>query len=120
MIAPDDFKKEIKALVFQDYRIEFLGDGYCELTEKQAEEIYTWIKNVVAKKIIPVLTQSPKKYKNWKINDLLSFIKKINISKQEKRVILIKVKNEDFIEFHMGKHEYYDRLRKQLDLTSRN
>lgn len=97
-----------------------MGDGYCELTEKQAEDVYAWIRDVVAKKIIPVLTQSAKKYKSWKINDLLSFIKKINVLKQEKRIILIKVKNEDFIEFHMGKHEYYDKLRKQLDLTRKN
>ena len=120
MITPDVFKKEIENIVSQDYKIKFLGDGYCDLTEKQAEGIYNWTKDVIAKKLIPALTQSKKMYKLWKINELLSFIKKFNISNQEKRIILIKIKNKDFIEFHMSKHEYYDKLRKQLNLTKKS
>lgn len=119
MIAPDAFKKEIGKIVSQDYKIEFFGDGYCDLTENQAEKIYKWTKDVVSKKLLPALAQSAKKYKSWKINELLSFIKKLNISNQEKRIIFIKVKNKDFIEFHMGKHEYYDKLRNKLNLTQK-
>ena len=120
MITSNVFIEEIKNIVSQNYRIEFLGNGYCDLTEKQAERIYNWTREVIAKKIAPALTQSKKKYKLWEISELLNFIKKFNVSNQEKRIILIKIKNNDFIEFHMSDHQYYDRLRKRLELTKRD
>ena len=75
MISPNIFMQEIRDMVSQNYRIEFLGNGYCNLTEKQAEKIYNWTRDVIAKKMAPALTQSKKKYKLWEISKLLSFVK---------------------------------------------
>lgn len=45
--------------------------------------------------------------------DNMVFIKKIGSSN---RCIIIKIKNREFKEIHLGDHDYYDRLRKILGL----
>lgn len=45
------------------------------------------------------------------------FIKKIGSSN---RCIVIKIKNREFKEIHLGNHAYYDKLRKILGLKEDN
>ena len=52
-------------------------------------------------------------YPSPKLKDCLIFIKKIGSSN---RCIIIKIKNGEFQEVHLGDHDYYDRLRKVLGL----
>jgi hypothetical protein len=40
----------------------------------------------------------------------------LNINGIDYRILFIKVKNSFFIEFHLGDHKYYDKVRKHLDL----
>ena len=120
------FKKSIKSIISQKYELKFLGgrenlDNIVrKLPEKKAEEIYKWIAGIFKKEVAPIYTASKRKYKDWRIRDLLSFRKEFKIESTEYRILFIKVKNSFYIEFHIGDHKYYDRIRKQLDLTKKN
>ena len=61
-----------------------------------------------------------KKYKQWQTTQLLSFRKALTINNVPYRILLIKVKNQYYIEFHLGKHKYYDKIRNLLGLTKKN
>ncbi|HLC19602.1 MAG TPA: hypothetical protein VJK72_01695 [Candidatus Nanoarchaeia archaeon] len=88
----------------------------CLLTEVKAEKIYAWIENVVEKKIQPIVIGSKKQYKEWIVNELLTFRYPFSIGNTEYRILFVKVKNSIYIEFHLGDHKYYDKVRKDLDL----
>jgi len=125
MVDVNIFKKNVRDIVSQDYKLEFLGDNFDKivlmLSETKADGIYNWIKNVVQEELRPMSKPiSKKKYKNWMIHDLLSFKKEINIEKSHYRLLLIKVKNSFYIEFHLSNHKYYDKLRKSLGLTQKD
>lgn len=120
MVNPEEFKKKIEAFIAQQYKVEFLGKNFNQiitsLTESKAEKIYKWMKNVIEKKIQPILIGSKKQYKEWSVSELLTFRYPFIIENIEYRVLLVKVKNSIYIEFHLGDHKYYDRVRKELDL----
>jgi hypothetical protein len=124
MVNPDEFKSKIEGMVSQDYKIEFLGDNFKkvaeQISEMYAEKIYSWITEVIQKKIPPLYIGSEKKYKNWKIRELLTFRHAFTIGNSEYRILFVKVKNSIFIEFHLGDHKYYDKIRKGLGMKQGN
>ncbi len=121
MVSPDNFKGRIKDLVPQDYQFEFLGENFDQivylLTEIKAEKIYQWIEKVINENMRPIVIATKKPYKNWMINQLLTFRYPFSIGNTEYRILFVKVKNSVYIEFHLGDHKYYDKVRKHLDLT---
>lgn len=120
MVDPNIFMNKIEKLVAQEYKVEFLGKNFDQivnlLTETKAEKIYNWIENVIAEKIQPILVGSKKPYKEWTISELLTFRYPFSINNTEYRILFVKVKNSIYIEFHLGDHKYYDKVRKDLDL----
>ena len=120
MVNQDEFKKRIEANISQDYKEEFLGKNFERivnlLTETKAEKIYQWIKDIVERKIEPISVGSKKTYKEWEVNELLTFRYPFSIGNTEYRILFVKVKNFVYIEFHLGDHKYYDKVRKDLDL----
>ena len=124
MVNPAEFKKKIEQIVSQNYKIEFLGKNFDHtvtlLTETKAEKIYRWLKEVIEKKIQPILVGSKKSYKEWKVSELLTFRYQFSIENTEYRILFVKVKNSIYIEFHLGDHKYYDQVRKELDLKKNN
>ncbi len=120
MVDPQQFKKEVEAIIAQNYKVEFLGKKFEQivnlLTEIKAEKIYDWLKEVIEKKIQPILIGSKKQYKQWEVNELLTFRYPFSVENTEYRIMFVKVKNSIYIEFHLGDHKYYDKVRKDLDL----
>lgn len=86
------------------------------INENQEKRIFFWLKNIVLKNVRPIGEKVHKIYKGIDNNELLPFRYAFNISGIEYRVILVKVKNSIYIEFHLGKHKYYDFLSKDLGL----
>ncbi len=124
MVNPDQFKKKIEAGISQEYKVEFLGKNFEHivnlLTETKVEKIYQWVKDIVERKIEPISIGSRKTYKEWGVNELLTFRYPFNIGNTEYRILFVKVKNSVYIEFHLGDHKYYDQVRKDLDLKKSN
>lgn len=120
MVNPEEFKRKIEELILQDYKVEFLGENFDEiallLTETKTGKIYRWIEGVVRKKVQPIYIGSRRKYKDWAISQLLTFRYPFSIGNSEYRILFVKVKNSIYIEFHLGDHKYYDKVRKDLDL----
>ncbi len=120
MVDPIKFKKDIEKLVSQDCKIEFLGKNFDQivslLTEIKSEKIYLWLEKVIKKEVQPILIGSKKPYKEWRINELLTFRYPFSIKNTEYRILFVKVKNSLYIEFHLGDHKYYNKVRKDLDL----
>ena len=120
MVDSIEFKEKVESLVSQDYNLEFLSKNFNQivnlLTETKAEKIYTWLEKVIKKEVQPILIGSKKPYKEWKINELLTFRYPFSIKNTEYRILFVKVKNSLYIEFHLGDHKYYDKVRKNLDL----
>jgi len=124
MVKPEEFKKRVERIVLQNYKIEFLGKNFNQitnlLTETKAEKIYKWLSDVTKKNIQPITVGSKKAYKNWNMNQLLVFRYPFKIKNTEYRILFVKVKNSIYIEFHLGDHKYYDKVRKDLRLKKRN
>ena len=120
MVSATTFKNKIRRSLTQKYKIEFLGKNFTQiaelLTEKKANNIYKWVKEVVEMNIQPITIHSKKQYKEWRVYELLNFRYQFSIKNTEYRIFLIKVKNSFYIEFHLGDHKYYDKVRKELDL----
>ncbi len=120
MVDPQRFKQKVELLLPQDHKIEFLGENtdkiITQLSETKAEKIYNWVQESVSENVQPILILSNKNYKEWKARDLLTFRYPFSIENTEYRILLVKVKNSFFIEFHLGNHKYYDKIRKDLDL----
>ena len=120
MVDPDNFKRKIRAIISQDYQLEFLGHNFDQivllLTETKAEKMYQWLNEVVERKIEPIVIGSQKPYKEWRIKELLTFRYPFSIENTEYRILFVKVKNSVYIEFHLGDHKYYDKVRKDLNL----
>jgi mRNA-degrading endonuclease HigB of HigAB toxin-antitoxin module len=123
MVNPDSFRNEVRKRILQNYSVEFLGENFddiCgQISEPRAEKIYAWIEKVICDRIQPVIKASDKKYKQWNVYDLLTFVHKFEINGSEYRILFIKMKNSFYIEFHLGTHKYYDKLRNKLNLTSK-
>ncbi len=124
MVDPDEFKKKIETSITQDYKVEFLGKNFDQivhlLTESKTEKIYRWIKDIVERKIEPISIGSKKPYKEWIVSELLTFRYPFSIGNTEYQILFVKVKNSVYIEFHLGDHNYHDKVRKDLDLKKSN
>ncbi|MBT4417106.1 hypothetical protein HOC80_03315 [archaeon] len=120
MVEIGEFKEKVKRSLEQDYNMEFLGKNFDIvvglLSESKAERIYSWISEVVNQNIQPILVGSKKPYKEWAINQLLVFRYPFNVKNTEYRILFVKVKNSVYVEFHLGDHKYYDKVRKDLSL----
>ncbi len=120
MVEPKEFKNHIRKIVSQDYQLEFLGKEFDfianSLTETKAKKIYQWISRIIERSVQPITISSKKPYKKWPINQLLTFRYPVNINNVEYRILLVKVKNSMYVEFHLGDHNYYDKIRKDLNL----
>lgn len=120
MVHLPQFKEKVKSIIAPSTTLEFLGKELDLIVEKlseiQAEKIYQWLTEVQEKAVQPILVGSKKSYKEWNLNQLLVFRYPLNIDNHEYRILLVKVKNSWYIEFHLGDHKYYDRVRKDLDL----
>ena len=120
MVNPQEFKKKVESIIAQKYRVEFLGKNFDQivsfLTEAKAEKIYLWLGEIMQKNIQPIIVGSKKQYKEWNVNELLTFRYPFSIENTEYRILFVKVKNSIYIEFHLGDHKYYDKVRKDLDL----
>ena len=120
MVNPQEFKKKVESIIAQKYRVEFLGKNFDQivsfLTEAKAEKIYLWLGKIMQKNIQPIVVGSKKQYKEWNVNELLTFRYPFSIENTEYRILFVKVKNSIYIEFHLGDHKYYDKVRKDLDL----
>ena len=115
-----EFKSKIESMLSQQYKLEFLGKNFEKivnmLTDAQSRKIYKWILEVIKKEIQPISIGLKKSHKEWKLNQLLVFRYPLNINDNEYRILLVKVKNSVYIEFHLGDHKYYDKVRKDLNL----
>ena len=118
MVDAQEFKKRIETTLSQEYKVEFLGNNFDEivqlLPQTKSEKIYSWLEEVLQKKIQPIITGSKKSYKNWQVSQLLTFRYPFSIGNTEYRILFVKVKNSIYIEFHLGDHKYYDKVRKDL------
>jgi len=121
MVDTYEFKKTVKNITAQKHKIEFLGKNFEKivqlLTDSKAEKVYTWMEKVLESAIQPISTASKQRYKQWNISELLVFRYPFQIKNTEYRVLLVKVKNKLYIEFHLGDHKYYDQVRTQLKLN---
>ena len=79
------------------------------LTSKKEQEIYAWVKDVLAGKIIPI----PQKTKE---HTFLCFRKALSLANGKNRILLVKLKNSDYVLFNMGSHDNYDRLSRSLKI----
>ena len=124
MVDAEKFKKKIEEIISQDYKVEFLGKNFYQvinlLSDVKTDKIYKWIEEVVKKNIQPILVGSKKQYKEWTINQLLTFRYPFSLGQTEYRILFVKVKNSIYIEFHLGDHKYYDKVRKDLNLKKSN
>jgi hypothetical protein len=124
MVDSEIFKNKVKGIVPQDYKFEFLGENFNQivnfLTEIKAEKIYQWLEEVTKDNIRPIMVGSKKPYKDWTINQLLVFRYPFSINNTEYRILFVKIKNSIYLEFHLGDHKYYDKVRKDLDLKRGN
>ena len=120
MVNPAHFKKRILEIVSQEYEVEFLGKDFDHianlLSDTKADRISLWVQKVVQNTIQPILIGSKKQYKQWTVRELLTFRYPFRIGNTEYRILFIKVKNSIYLEFHLGDHRYYDKVRKDLDL----
>lgn len=120
MVNPEEFKKKVESLIFQDYKIEFLGKNFNtavnSLSDIKAEKIYQWIKEVIEEQVQPILVGSKKPYKEWRVKQLLVFRYPLSIEGTAYRILFVKVKNSMYIEFHLGDHKYYNKITKELQL----
>ena len=118
MADVSEFREKIAKILSQDYKVTFLGENFNQivslLTESKSSKIYTWVEGVVNRKIQPIVIGSKKKYKKYSLSELLTFRYAFVISNTEYRILLVKVKNAIYIEFHLGDHKYYDKVRRDL------
>lgn len=117
----ENFKKRIKEMILQEINLEFYGADMDEIilsmNESQETKIYEWARRVKDSEEKMIRNPSSNiNYKQWQVKDLILFRYAFNINNIEYRISLLKVKNRNFIEFHLGKHDYYDKIRKDFGL----
>lgn len=122
MVELQEFKNIITGMISQKYELKFLGKNFKKtvnsLSEIQAQKIYDWIEKTIETKQKIITKKGQKKYKTWQTRELISFRYALKINNIAYRILLVKVKNEFYIEFHLGNHSYYDDIRKDLNLKS--
>lgn len=103
---------EVRKLVediFKNKKIFFNKDfdfNLGELKLNMQHDFIQWCKEVFAGKI-PHTPITHKKYREWAL-----FINKI----ADKRALVVKIKNQAFIEVHLSGHKYYDKQRERFGI----
>jgi hypothetical protein len=114
MVDAQEFKQHIRAMLTQQHRVEFLGENFDKiasaLSESKASKIYVWIEEVIRRDAQPITINSSKRYKEWPAKELLVFRYPFTESGNQHSILLVKVRNSFYIEFHLGDHKYYDRI----------
>lgn len=101
----EQLKSEIRKILSDGIVFNKEFDAYSALVKNIDSLLLPWCRAVAEGKIPP----SPTPYKK----DCIAFIKKIGSSS---RCVILKMKNDTFIELHLANHRYYDLLRKDLGL----
>lgn len=103
------FKNKIPSMLSQDYTIEFLGNDFGiivgMLSAKQEGKVCKWVNEVMDKRIKPITIGQKRPYKRWMVNGLLVFRYAFALNNSQYRILLVKVKNSIYIEFHLGSHK---------------
>ncbi len=102
----EELKHKLKILFGEQVRFSIDFDSYAEELKNVEEDFITWCAAVKEKKLDPI----PAKRK-YRVH--LVFVKKIGSSN---RCIVIKIKGGEFIEVHLGDHDYYNQIMKELGL----
>lgn len=114
------FKKTVKKLLYQNNDIQFLGQNFNKIvfsfSDGQADDIYSWMKRIIARSEKEIRPRISKKYFGFNSKELITFLKRISVDGVAYRILLVKVKNSFYIEFHLGNHDYYDKTRLKLGL----
>ncbi len=109
-MQPDKFKNQIRNIVLQQQKVEFLGADFDNivnmLTESKATKIIGWLQKILSENIAPIILAKGKTYKEWKTYQLIVFRYPFRISNNEYGILFVKVKNSFYIEFHLGNHKY--------------
>ncbi len=124
MVDAEEFKNHIRGILSQQREVSFLGKDFDiivqKLSEDRAGKLYDWIRNVIEREIQPIVVNSKGTYKEWNGNELLVFRQPLDLDGAAYRILLVKVKNSIYIEFHLGDHKYYDKVRKDIGLKKGN
>jgi len=96
--------------------VEFLGAGFDDivrsLTPGVEERLFSWLERVAARKEKGMAPDAG--YRGYAWHQLLIFRFPFSLESGRHRVLVVKVKNARYVEFHLGGHQYYDEVRSRL------
>ncbi len=98
----EELKRRIKEILGEQVLFNKEFDELADII-KNPEDLLSWCILIKEGKIHPVF--------NSKLGDKIVFIKKLG---SENRCIILKIKNNEFIEAHLGDHRYYNYLNSAL------
>ena len=101
----DELKLKLKELFGNQVEFNRDFDNYANELGSQEQNLLGWCRILAEGGIKPI--PSPK------LKDSILFIKKIGSTN---RCIVIKLRNKELKEVHLGDHKYYDKLRKILGI----
>ena len=114
---PVRFKERVTVLLGE---VAFLGPQFDAIVQKLSDDavrtIITWLQTITERKERALLPTHGSQYKSVPTGDLLVFRKELSIEGKAMRILLVKIKNAQYWEFHLGKHAYYDEVSEQLQL----
>ena len=101
----EELKQEIKRIFGEQIIFNKEFDYYAEDIKNLSLTLLDWCQLINERKVPPISKSI--------LKDNIVFIKKIGSSS---RCVVIKIKNREFKEIHLGDHNYYDKLTKDLGL----
>ena len=104
-MSAEELKQKLRLLLGEQIIFNKDFEKYAETIKNIDKNLVEWCEQLKRDEIKPEFGSM--------FNDFVIFIKKIGSSN---RCIVIKIKNGEIKEVHLGDHDYYDRLRKQLCL----
>ncbi len=105
----EELKAKLRAIFGDQIQFNRDFDSYSVSLGDQADNLLEWCQIVKDGGIKPI--PSPK------FKEGITFIKKIGSTN---RCVIIKLRNREFVEVHLGDHGYYDKLRKLIGLKKDN
>lgn len=103
----EELKLKLREILGEQIEFNKEFDKYAETIKNIDDNLMNWCKFVKEGKLRA--NRAPRR------EEVMVFIKKIGSSN---RCIVLKIKNGEFKEVHLGDHAYYDKLRKELGLKS--
>ena len=104
-MSAEQLKHRIKQILGKQISFNKEFNKYALQLENQENNLLDWCKKIKNNKVYPIPSSV--------FRDSVIFIKKIGSSN---RCVVIKIRNNEFAELHLGNHSYYDKLRKVLGL----